>query len=63
MAALLMRDTRPEQMVDRVAPLLDRTREKVEARQARQAAREYVFTSDPVDLPEDAWRRAMRAIA
>lgn len=35
----------------------------IEARQARQAPREHVPTKDPVDLPEDAWRRAMRANA
>ena len=38
MAALLMRDTRPEQIVDRLAPLLDRTREKVEANCRRWAS-------------------------
>ena len=35
----------------------------IEARQARQAARDHVPTTDPVDLPEDAWRRAMRSNA
>lgn len=35
----------------------------IEALQARQATREHVPTTDPVDLPEDAWRRAMRANA
>ena len=35
----------------------------LEARQARQAAREYVPSRDPVALPNDAWRRAMRANA
>lgn len=35
----------------------------LEARQARQAAREYVPTNDPVDLPEEAWRQAMRSNA
>lgn len=35
----------------------------IEARQARQAAREHVPPTDPIDLPENAWRRAMRANA
>ena len=35
----------------------------IEKRQARQAAREYVPTSNPVDLPQDAWRCAMRTNA
>ncbi|UVI39921.1 hypothetical protein [Qipengyuania spongiae] len=33
----------------------------IENRQARQLARELAPTSEPVDLPSDAWMRAMRA--
>ena len=35
----------------------------IEKRQPRHAPREYVPTSDTDDLPQDAWRRAMRANA
>lgn len=49
-------------IADSEDPYIERLAE-IEARQNRQAAREYFSPSDPVDLPEDAWQRAMWANA
>ena len=49
-------------IADSEDPYIERLAE-IEARQIRQASRQYVYPSDPVDLPEDAWQHAMRANA
>ena len=63
-AAPLPDNTSPSRSLESpIADSEDPYIERLAAIEARQATREHVPTADPVDLPENAWRRAMRANA